>query len=1499
MSIPAIDFERIREHNGSRDRAFEELCCQLAYLDEGSSDGTFFRKGAGADAGVECFASFKDGPETGWQVKYYWKFDTGLEKSLNESIKTALKKHPCLNRYIVCIPFNLSDARTGRSKTPLARWTDWRTKWIKQAAKDGKGLEIELWSASTLTDRLLAGNGQHQGRLRYWFDISLLTPAWFENRFELTNADLGDRYTVQTNIELSLKDVFLGLAQTPEAMSRIEEALDVLATSGRKALVAVSRAGIDATQSEIVGLAEAIERLPQECGTYAISVARGPVAVCLDKLDGLLSGWEEVREALFRSFPDAIMPREFSDFRSRIVSKIAEFKGSRWSLVDRDCALLVGEGGAGKSHLLADVVACLLSERRPAVMLLGQYFVAGNLWPQVMSLLGLPADWTGTDLLGALDAAAQASDVRALVVIDAINEHGGVDIWSARLAGFLKEFDRFPNVAVVLSCRSTYVEFVVPHSLAEDTLPRLEHVGFGAADAKAYLLARGLLLASIPKPVHELQNPLFLKTCCDYLLRNGTREFPQDLIGASKVFRFYLEAVCDSINRRLKLEPRRKTVEKAVESFAAELATSGSEEVNISRVHELFDALMPANMERDKDILTQLESEGLLSVDIAAEETGQKQEVVRFTFQRLSDYMVASHLLARCNSTDLAKQAFAQQEGLGRYLSYPLAYHRAGVVEALALLTVENLGAELPDLVDEGEWWGLEDAFRASLVWRAQSLFTERTLELVDSILGKDEVFPVLISVATEPGNRYNADHTHSKLVGLTMPHRDRSWSIPLAQAAYERDSAAWVLIDWAWVWGSDPMHEERAALAATELTWFLTASFRALRDRATKALVALFATRASLAISTFDKFWTTVDDDYLRERLLAAIYGAVLQGTFEDADLSQLVTTLYCALYEADALPVNCLIRDHAQGIVEYCRQRGCLPGRVDPAIVSSPHSSSWPLEFVPDETIDTYTEAYKGGRGRDRIVSSAVSDGDFARYVIDRHSAQWSPALIGVEALPTHFDLAQRWCEDLLNCASGDIVDALSNLLDAAEAVRGQNSWAKTPERETLAAAESKLRSLISRDVWEDYRVRAQSWMLSGARKDKTTIARFDRAWARRWVCKRAHDLGWAEDLHGEFDGSRMIVTDRMTHTVERIGKKYQWLALFELRARLADHCSYINSGGLHEERSSYGGEMSDGARDIDPSLLLKRSSQDNRSYSGPACWWSPIAPNVNAKEPDELVHWLYGDGDFINSSFCIDVTGLDNKNWLVLRTFRMGQPQSKDDSALRGDTWARISSFVVPKAGLNHKLKRLKGMLLQDPDSIPVQRIGARGHYLGEYPWRSHLTTDDGVIEEADQLSRLPFSFKPTVVSYLCEHGNNDYSIDDSIDVELPAPWLIDALGLRSAGGRTITYVDQALVSRFFDPAVNEAGPQAALVDRELFLEAMRMAELVPIWVIAGEKNVFGSRNGRDGFGGRRNFTSVYWLEEEQWKHMDHDDIQHPSESQAKSLFNGDVPPWVKTR
>ena len=140
----------IRALGGSQNFAFEELCCQLALLEEQPRISEYFRKGLGADAGVECFTRSTNGDETGWQSKYFSNFGTSQTQQLTESFSHALERHPRLVQYIVCLPINLRDSRVGKQKTELERWLDWRNARLSEATSIGRNVEITLWQASDI-----------------------------------------------------------------------------------------------------------------------------------------------------------------------------------------------------------------------------------------------------------------------------------------------------------------------------------------------------------------------------------------------------------------------------------------------------------------------------------------------------------------------------------------------------------------------------------------------------------------------------------------------------------------------------------------------------------------------------------------------------------------------------------------------------------------------------------------------------------------------------------------------------------------------------------------------------------------------------------------------------------------------------------------------------------------------------------------------------------------------------------------------------------------------------------------------------------------------------------------------------------------------------------------------------------------------------------------------------------------------------------------------------
>jgi hypothetical protein len=1506
VSLPDISFENIRPYDGTRHSGFEELCSQLASLEPGPAEAKFYRKGRGGDAGVECYQQRADGTEVGWQAKYLFEWDRNLTAQLDDSIGTALDNHPKLVEYVVCLPFDLSDSRTGRGKTARQKWDDWCAKWRRVAAKEKRDLTFTLWGRTELVARLARDEPAYSGRVLYWFGREALTTSWFQEQFEKARVALGTRYTPETNIELPIRQYFLAFARDTSLQKQIDEWFLRVSDEGRSAVDSIRKAALATPESHSGPLAESIQFLSGLLGGdpigphqhYPVDGWSSAASHCLDLARAALRWTYDLPSSKPDQSGDT--PERWAQHSLRnLIDALYQIQESLvskgWQLVNARAVLLQGPAGIGKSHLLADVVEHQIHERRPALLVLGSAFIDGEPWRQILTQLDRPPTEQVKHFLGALDAAAQAADTKAIICIDALNERNGLDVWPHRLAAFLKTAEPFPRVGIILSCRSTYVSYVVPDKLGEDQLSRVNHEGFaadGGEAAKTYLNKRGMIRPGAPNLVPEFENPLFLKTCCDFLEKEGRTELPRGLRGVTSIFEFYNEAVTQSLNRRMRLDPHLNVVPKAIADFTQILADAGTGYVSKSEAIALFESILPSRGSLEKSLLSQLESEGLLAVEPVRQADDSVVEMARFTFERFSDHAIATRLFDdHLNISDIAS-SFRDGQPLQDFVFGPENYERAGIIEAMAVQLPERAGIELLDVRAE-ESWTVRQAFLESLLWRKQSYFTDRTFELVQGLVERTELNDILISISTEPTNKFNARFVHEQLMPMSMPQRDKSWSIYLAQRGFE--GSIETLISWAIHNGLEHIDEDRAYLAATMLSWFLTTSNRVIRDKATKGLACILAPRLRLAIRLLGDF-SCVNDLYVFERLFAASYGAALQGTKEPG-LGDLAQTVFDIVFAHGTPPTDALLRDHAQGIIEYAAWRGVLNNSIVIALARPPYQSAWPIEAVPDELIESYIEDRGRGVFRDAIVSSTGEHGDFARYQIDHKLDKWSPAKIGTYPLPTPLDICDAWMEEFCAKTSAKRFEALFAYLSAAERTKDIHGYQKTPETEQLAAAELNLKSALSPEEWEDFRVRAQGFFRYQlfANWHREYAAAFNIAWGRRWICKRAHELGWTSERFGEFDSSRGH--DRMDHRVERIGKKYQWLALRELIARMADNLAYLGESWDRESdgTSAYRGARQLRLRDIDPSLLTSETHYDGWGQWG-RTWWVPFNVQLRSVGPRERRAWLESDVDIINDASLIDLCNpKTGRRWLALWGFSNWRGYGVHDGrrGMQRDTWFRLNCIVVRRKDQAKMVKSLRRRILTDPHSLPKIEFYSGDFYLGEYSW--HPDTRDFDDWGADDGRRsLAAPCRPTVASYTCERGDYDYSIDRTVSVEIPAPWLAEATGLRLASGRSPIYIGSDDREMFFDPSVLDVGPAAALIDREAFLRMLDREDLSAIWVIAGEKTIFGGSDYRSSFGGRLLHTAIYHVEGDGFARHFHTDWEHPSKDQLKEFFKGERVP-----
>src|SRR5712692_5985631 len=73
---------------------------------------------------------------------------------VDDSVKTALEKHPRLTKYTVCFPINLPDPRVKGQESFIDKWDKHVDKWKTWAAAKKMAVEFEYWDASKIVLRL-------------------------------------------------------------------------------------------------------------------------------------------------------------------------------------------------------------------------------------------------------------------------------------------------------------------------------------------------------------------------------------------------------------------------------------------------------------------------------------------------------------------------------------------------------------------------------------------------------------------------------------------------------------------------------------------------------------------------------------------------------------------------------------------------------------------------------------------------------------------------------------------------------------------------------------------------------------------------------------------------------------------------------------------------------------------------------------------------------------------------------------------------------------------------------------------------------------------------------------------------------------------------------------------------------------------------------------------------------------------------------------------------
>ncbi len=1484
-----LDFHQIRTHDGSKNSGFEELICQLAHLRRPDNGKIFVRKeGAGGDAGVECYWVLDDNAEKCWQAKY---FPDGLNssrwKQIDESFSTALKKHPNLNQYVVCLPLDKADSRrkvrVGKQVVSVENeWLKHVQKWKGQAKKIGREIKFSYWGKHEITNFLTIDDPLYSGKALYWFNEPFLGSEIFRNIAKRSQKSLGDRYTSEFHVDLPVARSFDGLCLNSAWWELLREKKSDLKNTGLDVISFLNeenKSGDTSLDNEkIRSLSDQLNALVDE---FDKAVRFKDFH---KRIIGISSSLEQLSKLYAEVYDDVYDKIDWSERKDnsrtnlyKLFSVIDDlesfFKQKKVVSSQTKSALLYGEAGIGKSHLLCDLSLHRIGQNLPTLFLLGSQYSGDNPIRFIKESLDLENNCSNNQVLGAIDAAGEASGARALIVIDAINEGNHRDDWHGQITGFLSDLSGFPYIAVLFSCRNTYLKYILPDSASESQLPRIKHHGFRGHEHRAaekFLSKQGISKPSAPILAPEFTNPLFLKICCRALRQHKQSSFPKGLNSIISLFGFYVESIEKIIAQKKKFNPNEKIIRSILIDIASKLLPDNLEGLPIEDARILVNKRDP-NPNTNDSFFNILLDEGILSEDVSYKDGKRGNLVIRFTYERFSDYFIAQKLVGEIEDIEVA---FSDGGAINELLKSHGYYSVAGIFEALAIIVAERFNKELEDLLPndvEIDKQQLDETFQNTVLWRSPNSFSKRTLEILKN-LDSYPALEILLKLSTEPNHPWNAKFLHKNLIDKKISDRDHFWSIHIAygdssEEDDEYESIVRTIIEWSHSGEIESVEEERIRLCSITLLWFLTTPNRKIRDRATKSLVRVLSSYPKLVKDMLYDF-TKVNDTYLTERLYAVSYGVVC-NTDNRGVIKEIADVTYKLIFKNDTPIPHILLRDYARGILEYSLHVGTLSSEIIPEQFRPPYKSGPELENPSKKEI----EEIAPGKFSSRIKSSLMgSPGDFGNYTM-YCVHNWSSTPISLSKAETGFEIKKRFADELL---TGDVQKEYLGKIEPPKpdtssvspkeflkVVRKIEYESEEKEQEEF---NSRVKAQLNDEQQEYYR-----WLL-GISNDRS--ATFSMEWARRWVCKRAYEFGWSEELFADFEGMCRHGRGRGPNdgAMERVGKKYQWMAFHEFLARLSDNYHWINRGYSDiPDDDVYEGPWQMHKRDIDPTIWARQNGEYKTYHNKQCTWWQPYRfPFPNENDPEIKTSFLW------NKKFLPDFSELlqrrmlvDGPSWLVLHGLWSENKKYSDDDSdnpyldspyLGG--WFRINAIFIRKGDYDSLAKGVEGTTLCDPDIVSAPSTQHEG-FLGEYPWHTiyrHLT-GWRVPEEVFRKQITVKHFIP-FAEYGWENGGNDYSLDSSLYFHMPAKELIRDMGLTRHPGQWGRWEHEGNLL-FFDPSLEEYGPSYALMRTDLLQKWLEDNDMEIVWLIGGEKKMFSS--GANQFFSRLVYSGLYKYED----------------------------------
>ncbi len=325
-----------------------------------------------------------------------------------------------------------------------------------------------------------------------------------------------------------------------------------------------------------------------------------------------------------------------------------------------------------------------------------------------------------------------------------------------------------------------------------------------------------------------------------------------------------------------------------------------------------------------------------------------------------------------------------------------------------------------------------------------------------------------------------------------------------------------------------------------------------------------------------------------------------------------------------------------------------------------------------------------------------------------------------------------------------------------------------------------------------------------------------------------------------------------DRHYHEIERIGKKYQWIAMYDTLARMTDNFKMYEGYGDNKHEVKYQGAFEPYVRDIDPTILLQKTGVATNTCQ--ANWCNPEFEIEWAMDNNK---WVQIVDDLPNPFDIINLVDDKGEEWISLHSFPIWKEPTKkgydSSNVIRKEVWYILNSYLIPNNELDEFIQWAEKQHFWNnwmPDGKGHYQMFNREQYWSDaykFLQDPYYGCEDWSYIDTFRASKYPHKIGLTYNAYYWEE-QFDYSKKESLGFFKPSKILFDGLQMQYSS-KEGEFVNDENNLVCFDAKMKYSSFDSLLFNKKVLVQYLQENNLSLCWTSIGEKQIFVPMNNRE--------------------------------------------------